>query len=168
MHFDTASPHLYSSRQSAHIPPHSGASFSPCGASFPPTCHFQVSFSRAECSSAIPFQHLAQFPNIIISELISIPVIFMDGIPILSWLHWDIPFRLHFSGHLLTRKAKVVASDLIPSKFGHNLDGLTTNFLTHLTGSKSGSSLFTYAYLNESYFRNAYGYFYIHLYHNSN
>jgi len=31
VHFDTASPHLYSSRQSAHIPPHSGAPFSQWG-----------------------------------------------------------------------------------------------------------------------------------------
>ena len=69
-------------RQSAHIPPHSGASFPPCRASFPPTCHFQVSFSRAAWLRLLFFQHLAQFPNIITSELISIPVLLMDGIPI--------------------------------------------------------------------------------------
>ena len=126
------------------------------------------------------------------------------------------PSACVFSGHLLTGEAEVVASDLIPSMFGHNLDGLTKPsgglpgilpwllrpctavarvgqgvfstcsfplylllhicsiiylsyfFLTHLTGFKSGSGLFTYAYLNESYFRNAYGYFYIHSYHTSN
>ena len=45
--------------QNAHIPPHSGASFSPCGASFPPTCHFQVSFPRAAWLRLLFFQHLA-------------------------------------------------------------------------------------------------------------
>ena len=55
MHFDTASSHLYSFRQSAHIYPHSRAPFSPCATPFPPTCHFQVLISRTECSSVVCF-----------------------------------------------------------------------------------------------------------------
>ena len=133
MHFDTASPHLYSSRQSAHSSTQQGIILSVQGIS--PS---HLPFPSTNLTSRVFVCGLFYIPKVC-TILISIPVFSMDRIPILSWLHWDIPFRLHFLGHLLTRKAKVVASDLTPSKFGHNLDGLTTNFLTHLTGSKSGS-----------------------------